>query len=103
NLLEDTFYNTIPEQDKKNLKFQVISSPETDCKVLSDPFRIKQILSNLITNAYKFTEKGSIIASISMKKKIEDRYILTISIKDSGIGINELKQEEIFEEFSQEH
>ena len=103
NLLEDTFYNTIPEQDKKNLKFSVIASPETDCKVLSDPFRIKQILSNLITNAYKFTEKGEIIASISMKKKIEDSYILTISIKDSGIGINETKQEEIFEEFSQEH
>ncbi|MEP6261057.1 MAG: ATP-binding protein [Gillisia sp.] len=103
NLLEDTFYNTIPEQDKKLLKFSVIASPETDCKVLSDPFRIKQILSNLITNAYKFTEKGEIIASISMKKKIEDSYILTISIKDSGIGINESKQEEIFEEFSQEH
>ena len=103
NLLEDTFYNTIPEQDKKHLKFSVIASPETDCKVLSDPFRIKQILSNLITNAYKFTEKGEIIASISMKKKIEDSYILTISIKDSGIGINESKQEEIFEEFSQEH
>ncbi|HSJ11392.1 MAG TPA: response regulator [Gillisia sp.] len=103
NLLEDTFYNTIPEQDKKHLKFSVIASPETDCKVLSDPFRIKQILSNLITNAYKFTEKGEIIASITMKKKIEDSYILTISIKDSGIGINESKQEEIFEEFSQEH
>ncbi len=103
NLLEDTFYNTIPDNDRKGLKLTLDISKETDCNVLSDPFRIKQILSNLITNAYKFTEDGEIIASLSMKKKIEDSYILTFSIKDSGIGISKAKQEEIFEEFSQEH
>ena len=103
NLLEETLYNTIPENDKKGLKLSVIAPEDTDCTVLSDPFRLKQILSNLITNAYKFTETGEITASISMKREIEDIYILTISIKDTGIGISKLKQEEIFEEFSQEH
>jgi hypothetical protein len=103
NLLEETFYNTIPENDKKGLKLSVIAPENTDCTVTSDPFRIKQILSNLITNAYKFTDTGGITATISMKKEIEDIYILTISIKDTGIGISKLKQEEIFEEFSQEH
>jgi len=103
NLLEETFYNTIPENNKKGLKLTVIAPKDTDCTVTSDPFRIKQILSNLITNAYKFTETGGITATISMKKEIEDIYFLTISIKDTGIGISKLKQEEIFEEFSQEH
>ena len=103
NLLEETLYNTNPENDKKGLKLSVISPEDTDCTVLSDPFRLKQILSNLITNAYKFTETGGITASISMKREIEDIYFLTISIKDTGIGISKLKQEEIFEEFSQEH
>ncbi len=103
NLLEDTFYNTIPDNDRKGLKLTLNISPEADCNVLSDPFRIKQILSNLITNAYKFTDEGEIIASLSMKKKIEDSYVLTFTIKDSGIGISKTKQEEIFEEFSQEH
>jgi len=103
NLLEETFYNTIPENDKKGLKLTVIAPEDTDCTVTSDPFRIKQILSNLITNAYKFTETGGITATISMKKEIEDIYFLTISIKDTGIGISKLKQEQIFEEFSQEH
>ena len=103
NLLEDTFYNTIPDNDRKGLKLSLDISPETDCNVLSDPFRIKQILSNLITNAYKFTDQGEIIASLSMNKKIEDSYILVFSIKDSGIGISKTKQEEIYEEFSQEH
>ncbi len=103
NLLEETLYNTIPEDDKKGLKLSVIAPEDTDCTVLSDPFRLKQILSNLITNAYKFTETGGITASISMKREIEDIYFLKISIKDTGIGISKLKQEEIFEEFSQEH
>ncbi|HZJ36396.1 MAG TPA: ATP-binding protein [Gillisia sp.] len=103
NILEETLYNTIPENDKKGLKLTVIAPEDTNCTVLSDPFRIKQILSNLITNAYKFTETGGITAAISMKKEIEDSYLLTISIKDTGIGISKLKQQEIFEEFSQEH
>ncbi|MCM4159526.1 response regulator [Antarcticibacterium flavum] len=103
NLLEDTFYNTIPETDNKNLKLTVEAGPETDCQVLSDPFRIKQILSNLIANAYKFTDSGEIKASISLEKKIEDSCVLIFIIKDTGIGISREKQKEIFEEFSQEH
>lgn len=103
NLLEDTFYNTIPENDNKNLKLTVEAGPGADCQVLSDPFRIKQILSNLITNAYKFTDSGEIKATISIQKKIEDSCNLIFSIKDTGIGISQEKQKEIFEEFSQEH
>lgn len=102
-LLEETLYNTIPENDKKGLKLSINATEETNCTVLSDPFRIKQILANFISNAYKFTETGGITADISMKKEIEDSYLLTISIKDTGIGISKLKQQEIFEEFSQEH
>ncbi|UJH89930.1 hypothetical protein LZ575_13185 [Antarcticibacterium sp. 1MA-6-2] len=82
-LLTDTFYNTIPENDSKGLKLKIEASPEADCQVLSDPFRIKQILSNLINNAYKFTEEGEITASISLNKKIEDSCILIFSIKDT--------------------
>ncbi|MFO7719726.1 MAG: ATP-binding protein, partial [Gillisia sp.] len=103
NLVEETFFNTIPESDKKHLKFTFNAEKNTDCQVMSDPFRIKQILSNLITNAYKFTKEGEIMASLSMRKEIEDSYSLIISIKDTGIGISKTKQEDIFEEFSQEH
>ena len=103
NLLEETFYNTLPDPGTKNLKYTIVTSENSDCQVLSDPFRLKQILSNLLTNAYKFTESGEIAASLSLKKEIEDSYILIISIKDTGIGISTAKQEDIFEEFSQEH
>ena len=103
NLVEETFYNIIPENDKKNLELIFNADKNTDCQVISDPFRIKQILSNLLANAYKFTEEGEITTSLSLKKVIEDSYTLIISIKDTGIGVSKEKQAEIFDEFSQEH
>lgn len=103
NLVEETFYNSIPESEQKNLALKFVAGENTDCAVISDPFRIKQILSNLITNAYKFTEKGEIKTSVFLEKEIEDSYNLIISIKDTGIGISEEKQDSIFEEFSQEN
>ncbi|MCF4100427.1 ATP-binding protein [Gillisia sp. M10.2A] len=103
NLVEETLTNIIPINDKKNLKVVVDASEEADCKVISDPFRIKQILSNLISNAYKFTESGGITATVALEKEIGDAYTLLIRLKDTGIGISKERQEEIFEEFSQEH
>ncbi len=103
NLLEETFYNIIPEDDPKNLELIVEAGENTDINVLSDPFRIKQILSNLINNSYKFTEDGQLKVSVSLQKQIEDSYILTYKIEDTGLGISKDKQKEIFEEFSQEH
>ena len=102
-LLEETFYNIIPEDDPKNLELIVVADKNSDVNVLSDPFRIKQILSNLINNSYKFTEEGSLTVSVSMEKQIEDSYILIYKVKDTGLGISKDKQKEIFEEFSQEH
>lgn len=103
NLLEETFYNIIPEDDPKHLKLIVEAKENTDINVLSDPFRIKQILANLISNSYKFTEKGKLVVSVNLEKQIEDSYILIYKIKDTGLGISKNKQKEIFEEFSQEH
>lgn len=102
-LIRDTVYNSLPAT--KNEKVEVIfeASEETDTQVLSDPFRIKQIIANLITNACKFTHEGEIRVGIHLKKEIEDSYCLIISVKDTGIGISKEKQEEIFEEFSQEN
>jgi two-component system, sensor histidine kinase len=65
--------------------------------ILGDPTRIGQILTNLISNAVKFTEQGTI--SINMSRRDDDH--ISFSIKDTGIGIARHKQEEIFGSFSQ--
>ncbi|SKB47466.1 hypothetical protein SAMN05660776_1258 [Salegentibacter holothuriorum] len=102
-LIEDTVYNALPAKRNENVAIVFEASKDADTQVLSDPFRIKQIITNLITNACKFTKEGEIKVNIYLKKEIEDSYCLIISVKDTGIGISEEKQEEIFEEFSQEN
>jgi signal transduction histidine kinase/CheY-like chemotaxis protein len=67
-------------------------------KIIGDPFRLKQILINIIGNAFKFTEKGTI--KVEAKINHGNKTII-IKIEDSGIGIQKDKQQLIFEEFAQ--
>ena len=67
-----------------------------------DSLRIRQILINLISNAIKFTDKGEIEVSIKALRKQEKHTTIEFSVKDSGKGISEDKQQKIFEAFSQE-
>jgi len=75
-----------------------LSLDETVPKVIeSDPVRIKQVISNLVNNAMKFTHQGSITVAASLVQS--DR--LKISVRDTGIGISKQNQERLFKEFSQ--
>ena len=64
-------------------------------QIVSDPYRLKQILSNLINNALKFTESGTI--SFGYKKQLKDKILFFV--RDTGIGISKEKQEVIFDRF----
>ncbi|KAA1243775.1 ATP-binding protein [Aquimarina sp. RZ0] len=100
-LIENTVSSVIPVDDKKKLNIRIISQEILKKQFLGDPFRIKQILTNLVNNAYKFTDEGS----ITIESKITENGLaekeLTISVKDTGIGITKEQQQYIFEEFSQ--
>jgi CheY-like chemotaxis protein len=72
--------------------------PFSDLAIYTDPFRLKQILVNLMGNAVKFTEEGEIILGIE-----EHPEGVRIYVKDSGIGIREEKQKVIFDRFMQGH
>lgn len=101
NLIEDTVENCAPLEKSDKLVVRTKVSEEVDRPIISDPFRIKQILTNLVTNACKFTEEGhvEVEAWIAKEKKVNK---LMIRISDTGIGISKEKKENIFEEFSQE-
>lgn len=82
----------------KNIALRIETDETFNNSILSDPFRLRQILTNIIGNAFKFTEKGFI--QIEAKANLKDGWI-QIRIADSGIGIQKDKQQLIFEEFTQ--
>ena len=83
-----------------DIKLLFFSEKEAIEWVVGDVTRLMQIVKNLITNAVKFTQQGE-ISLIYSTKKIGDKAQITIVVSDSGIGIAENKQQQIFEQFSQ--
>jgi len=67
----------------------------------SDPFRIQQIINNLVGNAFKFTASGSVAIQVNQLKAANDLKTIEIKVIDTGIGISEEKQDIIFAEFTQ--
>ncbi len=70
-------------------------------RILGDPSRLRQILTNLVGNAIKFTQVGAIHVRSSLVERTDDGLALEISVSDTGIGIVQTKLESIFETFSQ--
>lgn len=101
NLIEDSIQATIPATLKKDLVIHTTLDESIEATFLSDPFRIQQVLTNLLGNAYKFTEKGSIHIKASLESTTRKIKQLKIEISDTGIGISKAQQKDIFEEFSQ--
>ena len=71
--------------------------------LLGDPVRINQVLTNLVGNALKFTEKGSVSISLKLKRNYQNSAIVEFFITDTGIGIHQDQQDNIFKEFTQVH
>jgi PAS domain S-box-containing protein len=86
---------------KKGLELACDVAPEVPEGLLGDPGRIRQLLFNLIGNSIKFTEQGGIYLRVEEKSEDSSSTILHFSVKDTGIGIPEDKQAQIFEAFSQ--
>lgn len=97
-IIEDVAKNIQTVYKQKDIELIINVDEKLNTKVVGDPFRLKQILSNIIGNAYKFTEEGFI--KISAFADIEDPFFI-ITIEDSGIGIEKSNQKLVFEEFAQ--
>lgn len=83
----------------KQLDLAAFIAPELPSQILGDPIRLNQVISNLINNALKFTQQGSVILSI--EPDAEQLGYARFSVTDTGIGIDSDKIETIFESFSQ--
>lgn len=86
---------------EKNIQLSVLIDPSIESEIIADESRIKQVLINLVGNAIKFTEEGSIkieVNSISVDESLQE---LQFSITDTGIGIDEKNIQHLFIPFSQ--
>ena len=87
---------------EKNINYKIDLDFNLSGYIISDEFRIRQVISNLIGNAIKFThENGEIVFSVKQIDKNEKNSTLCFSVKDTGIGIPKDKQQDIFKEFTQ--
>ncbi len=86
---------------EKGVELHLVLDKKLPNFVLGDEGRLTQILNNLINNAIKFTEKGSVTIRVYILESSEKKVSIRFSIDDTGIGIPKSKQSEIFEIFSQ--
>jgi signal transduction histidine kinase/CheY-like chemotaxis protein len=90
----------LPSIEKKIELLTFIDS-RVPARIITDPMRLKQILTNLLSNAFKFTERGQISISVSVRPDGGNGQQLMFEVTDSGIGISEEQQQRLFRAFSQ--
>ncbi len=100
-LLEDAVELLSQKAIAKGLTINCLIDPNVPASVCGDPTRLRQILLNLISNAVKFTEKGSVRVHAAMNDQHGEPARLRIEVSDTGIGIPSDRIDRLFKSFSQ--
>ena len=91
----------LQKANEKNIQLKLLIDQDLPEAVKGDPVRLGQILTNLISNAVKFTPKGRVTITASLNRREKDCTLIDFEVEDTGIGIAEDKLEHIFESFAQ--
>ena len=86
---------------EKSLELICFTDPKIPSRLRGDPGRLRQILTNLINNAVKFTEQGEVVVQASLLEATEKRVTVRFAIRDTGIGISQDRFDRLFRPFSQ--
>lgn len=100
-LVEDVAQLFAAQAHAKGLEMAVSIAEQVPTTLQGDPSRLRQVLSNLLGNAVKFTEKGEVVVQVSNQKESDDSVLLRFSVRDTGIGIGPEEQKRLFLPFSQ--
>jgi signal transduction histidine kinase/ActR/RegA family two-component response regulator len=92
-----------PEADRKGLALRFVIGDAVPAVVKTDPSRLRQVLINLVGNAVKFTDAGSVTVSMAAGARPDGRTCVRIDVRDTGIGIPASSHDLLFKPFSQVH
>jgi two-component system sensor histidine kinase BarA len=101
NCIDDVLALAAPNAHKKGLDLIPSTALDVPKIMVGDPLRVKQIISNLINNAIKFTEQGHVLIRTQIHKITEKNYTICLSVTDTGIGISLDDQSNLFHAFHQ--
>jgi two-component system sensor histidine kinase EvgS len=88
--------------EQKNLTLTLNLTPQSVPDLYFDPLRFRQILSNLVSNAIKFTSQGGVTVDVSvMADEVNSRWKISVSVTDTGCGISDAERQMLFAPFSQ--
>jgi CheY-like chemotaxis protein len=91
----------MPKTVEKGLVLHIYADPSISRKLLGDPTRLRQVIINILSNAVKFTNTGSVKMAATIKGQSNDAITIHFEIKDSGIGMTDKQIAKIFEPFTQ--
>ncbi|MEK7405088.1 MAG: ATP-binding protein [Acidobacteriota bacterium] len=99
--MEDAVKALAQEAERKGLKLACHVQPEVPRVLVGDPVRLRQVVTNLVGNALKFTGEGEVEVRVKLARQTEGGVDLDFSVRDTGAGIPAEKQARIFEAFTQ--
>ncbi|MDB6130824.1 MAG: Signal transduction histidine-protein kinase BarA, partial [Verrucomicrobiales bacterium] len=100
-VVESTLELLASKAQSKNLELACFVPPELPSMLKGDPGRLRQVLTNLVGNAVKFTDQGEIVVRVVEEKVFGAQSLIRFEVKDTGIGISEDARRKIFEPFTQ--
>jgi two-component system sensor histidine kinase/response regulator len=100
-LVAEVKHQLTPAAEKKRLEFITEVDPRVPLQLVGDPLRIRQIVTNLLDNAIKFTESGRVVLHARMLEALDDSVTIRMEVRDTGIGLDKVAKTKLFRAFSQ--
>jgi len=99
--LEEATTILAPGAHEKQLELITLIDPKVPLRLLGDALRLKQVVTNLVSNAIKFSHRGNIILGVTLLEQNETQAKLRFSVSDQGPGLTRDQQEQLFQAFNQ--
>jgi len=103
-LVNDSVHLNMMRIESKPIAFELVMGKDIPENLIGDELRIKQILNNLLSNAFKYTDEGSVVMSINVDRGAADDCVtLVLNVRDTGRGMTKKQLNMLFEEYSRFH